>query len=130
MIVHDMISIGWETKYKESQSIQHHIEGRIGMGKAAQISNQRTMMDGSRQTWGQRVRNRIDSTLIVERLQRVALGTEEATQVELNACRMLLDRTLPTIKPVEPTGQGDTNAKTITNDQLFTLIEGESKRIG
>jgi len=83
-----------------------------------------------RQTWGSKARSRIDSTLIVQRLQRVALGEEEATQTEINAARILLDRTLPAIKPIE-VKQGDGgNAKTITNDQLFNLIEGESKRVG
>ena len=86
-------------------------------------------MIAPRQTWGQRARSRIDSTLIVERLQRVALGVEEATQSEINACRILLAKTLPDIKPMEvSTGDGG-NAKTITNDQLLQVIEGQSKRI-
>jgi hypothetical protein len=82
-----------------------------------------------RQTWGQRARSRIDATKIVERLQRVALGDEEATMTSINASRILLDRVLPAIKPIEITGGDGGNAKTITNDQLLNLIEGESKRI-
>ena len=79
-----------------------------------------------RQSWGSRARERIDSTVIVQRLQRVAMGEEEATQVSLMAAKMLLDRTLPTIKPME-VKQGDGgNAKTITNDQLFQLIESKA----
>ena len=78
------------------------------------------------QTWGSRARDRIDSTRIIQRLQRVALDEEEATQVSLMACKMLLDRTLPTIKPME-VKQGDGgNAKTISNDQLFQLIESKA----
>ena len=82
-----------------------------------------------RMTWGEKARSRIDSTLIVQRLQRVALGEEEATQTEINAARILLDRTLPSIKPMEVSMGDGGNAKTITNDQLLNLIEGESKRI-
>lgn len=90
---------------------------------------QMTLTANGHQSWGSRARDRIDSTRIVQRLQRVALGEEDATQVELNASKMLLDRVLPTIKPIEvKTGSGG-NAKTITNDQLFAFIEGESKRI-
>lgn len=82
-----------------------------------------------RQTWGQRTREKIDAGLLVERFQRVALGLEEATMTELNAARMLLDRRLPVIKAIEiETGTGQ-DAKTITNDQLFAVIEGQAKRI-
>ena len=81
------------------------------------------------QSWGQKARQRIDSTLIVQRLQRVALGEEEATQTSINAARILLDRTLPPIRSIEVAQQEGRDAKTITNDQLFNLIEGESKRI-
>jgi hypothetical protein len=88
-----------------------------------------TQLINPRRTWGEKVRLRIDSGAIVQRLQQVALGLEEATQTEINAARILLDRTLPAIKPIEvATGDGG-NAKDITNDQLFSLIEGESKRI-
>jgi len=76
-----------------------------------------------RQTWGEKARSRIDSTLIVQRLQRVALGDEDATQTEINAARILLDRTLPAIKPIEVSMGSGGDAKTITNDQLFQLIE-------
>ena len=82
-----------------------------------------------RQTWGQKARSRIDSTRIVERFQRVACGEEEATQVELNAARMLLDRTLPAIKAIEVKASDGGNAKTITNDKLFNLIEGTATRV-
>ena len=82
-----------------------------------------------RMTWGEKARSRIDSTLIVQRLQRVALGEEEATQTEINAARILLDRTLPSIKPLEVSMGDGGNAKTITNDQLLTVLEGQSKRI-
>ena len=92
------------------------------MAKPRQI----TLTANGHQSWGSRARDRIDSTLIVERLQRVALDQEEATQVSLMACKMLLDRTLPTIKPMEVKQSDGGNAKSITNDQLFQLIESKA----
>jgi len=80
-------------------------------------------------TWGQRARQRIDSTLIVERVQRCALGKEDMTQTELMAARMLLDRTLPMIQPIRVATEGGRDAKSITNDDLFKVIEGQAKRI-
>lgn len=52
------------------------------------------------------------------------------TATELTAARMLLDRTCPVLKPLEPAREGDADAKTITNAELFTLIEGKAERIG
>ena len=49
--------------------------------------------------------------------------------VSINASRILLAKTLPDIKPME-VQQGDGgNAKTISNDRLFELIEGQCERI-
>ena len=66
----------------------------------------------------------------MNQLERIALGQEEGTQTQINADRILLDRTLPAIKPIEVDQGTDSNAKTITNDQLFAVIEGQAKRIG
>ena len=96
------------------------------MPKRRQISSVQQSLKG---TWGLRVRDKIDSTLLVERLQRVALGEEEATQVSMVAAKMLLDRTVPTIQSIQVEVGDGGNAKTITNDQLFGIIEGQSKRI-
>lgn len=82
-----------------------------------------------RKAWGQRVRERIDSTLIAERVERCALGLEEMTQTELTAARILLDRTVPTFKPLEVEQGSDVNAKVITNSQLLDFIEGKAERI-
>ena len=77
-----------------------------------------------RQTWGEKARSRIDSTLIVERLQRHILDdADEMPQSKINAARVLLDRTLPAIKPIEVQVGDGGDAKRITNDQLFQLIE-------
>ena len=107
------------------ETINENINGINDMPRQ-QISPTRYTKGSGRQTWGQKARERIDSTLIVERLQRVALDQEEATQVSLMACKMLLDRTLPTIKPMEVKQSDGGNAKSITNDQLFQLIESKA----
>ena len=81
------------------------------------------------QPWGAKVRDRIDSALHINTLQRIASGEEEGTQVQLNAIRMLLDRTVPTIAPVKREEAGGLNAKSITNDKLFAIIEGKASRV-
>ena len=82
------------------------------------------------QSWGSKARMRIDSTLIIERLQRHILDdADEMPQSKINAARVLLDRSLPTIAAIQ-VEQGDGgNAKQITNDQLLNIIEGKAKRI-
>ena len=96
------------------------------MPKLRQISSTVPALKGS---WGVRVRDKIDAVVIIERLQRVALGQEDATQVSMVAAKMLLDRTVPTIQSIQVEVGDGGNAKTITNDQLFSIIEGQSKRI-
>jgi len=82
-----------------------------------------------RQSFGQRVRERIDSSLIVERLCKVAMGQDEMTANELKAADMLLKRTIPELKPLETKQEAGQDAKTITNADLFSIIEGQAKRI-
>jgi hypothetical protein len=82
-----------------------------------------------RATWGQRTRQKIDAGTIVDKLQAHVNGHYEMSQTQINAARILLDRTLPVIKPIEiDTNQGG-NAKTITNNQLIDFIEGTAERI-
>ena len=75
------------------------------------------------------MRDRIDTSLHINTLERIADGSEEGTQVQLNAIRMLLDRSLPAIKPIEVKQGGDSNAKSITNDRLMDVIEGAAVRV-
>ena len=82
-------------------------------------------------TYGQRARERIDSTVI---LKKLALHVQDAelhplSQTQIAASKLLLDRTVPVIKPIEVKQEGDRNAKTITNSELFLMIEGQSKRV-
>jgi hypothetical protein len=77
----------------------------------------------------QRIRQRIDSAMITERLCRCAMGEIEMTTAELTAAKMLLDRTVPVLKPLDPTPEGDMSAKTITNADLFRIIDGSAERV-
>ena len=96
------------------------------MARPPTVNPRRYVKGSGRQTWGEKARSRIDSTLIVERFQRVALGLEEATMIELQAGKILLDRTLPQLRSVEVKASDGGDAKSITNDQLFQLIESKA----
>jgi hypothetical protein len=86
---------------------------------------------GGRKAWGLRVRERIDSSRIVDRLQAHIHGECDMSQTQINAARILLNRTLPEIKAIEVKPDGDRNAKNISNDDLFALvIEGTAERVG
>lgn len=82
-----------------------------------------------KRSYGQRLREKIDTTRIVERVCLTAMGEDEMTMAELKAAQMILDRTLPTLKPLETKPEGEQDAKTITNADLFKVIEGQAKRI-
>ena len=84
---------------------------------------------GGKLSYGQRARLRIDSSRTIDALQQHVFGEREMTQTQINAARILLDRTLPVIKAIEIQADGGQDAKTITNDQLFAVIEGQAKRI-
>jgi hypothetical protein len=80
--------------------------------------------------FGMRVRERIDTSMIINKLHRVVEGTEEMTMVQLQSAKILLNKTVPDLKAMEVTQTGDIDAKTVTNQQLIDVIEGQSKRIG
>lgn len=86
-------------------------------------------MTNQRKSYGQRIREKIDTTRIVERVCLTAMGEDQMTMAELTAARMILDRTLPTLKPLETKPEGEQDAKTITNADLFKVIEGQAKRL-
>lgn len=83
-----------------------------------------------RKTWGQRARERIDSTVIIKKLCDVVEGKDEMSMIQLQASKLLLSKTMPDLKSVEVKQDDNADAKTITNQQLIDVIEGESKRIG
>ena len=90
-----------------------------------------TTASGRPAAFGTRVRERIDSTKIVRKMCQHIENAEETpmTQTQLTAARILLDRTVPVLKPIEVAhGDGD-DAKSISDRQLLDVIEGRAKVI-
>ena len=89
-----------------------------------------TTKSGRPATFGNKVHERINTTKIVKRLQKCALGKEAMLSGELTAARILLDRTMPVLKALEiKTDDSINSLKTITNTQLLDFIEADFKRI-
>lgn len=89
-----------------------------------------TTPSGRPAAFGTRVRERIDTSKIVKKLANHIEGTEDMTATQIQAARLLLDRTVPVLKALEVQPDGDANVKTITNDKLFKVIEGQAVRKG
>jgi hypothetical protein len=87
--------------------------------------------DNARATYIARIRERIDSTMIVRKLCDHIDDAERTpmTMTQIASARLLLDRTLPVLKPLEIKQEDGATAKSITNERLFALIEGQSKRV-
>ena len=80
--------------------------------------------------FGTRQRARIDSTIVLNRLAGHVSGTEEMTATQIQAARILLDRTVPVLKAVEVQGNQEVrDVKTIRTADLLDAIEGEAKRL-
>lgn len=86
-----------------------------------------TTPSGRPAAWGTRVREKIDTTLLVDKLTAHVKGDIEMTATQVNAARILLDRTVPVLKALEVTTNQDTDIRTITNSDLIGVIT--SKRI-
>lgn len=80
---------------------------------------------GKPRAFGARIRQRIDSTMILDKLQRVAHGEDEMTAVQFQAAKLLLQKTVPDLKAVEVKQPDAGNAKSISNQGLLNVIEGE-----
>ena len=52
------------------------------------------------------MRRRIQSTLLLKRLEQHSLGETEMTPSQIQAARILLDKTIPNLQSVEMTGEG------------------------
>lgn len=53
------------------------------------------------------VRQKIQASVIIERLHRVASGELEVTQQQLKAAEILLDRSVPKLQSIQHTGSQD-----------------------
>jgi len=91
----------------------------------------KTTPSGRPASWGNRIRERIDSTMVVEKLQEHVKDADAApmTQTQIMAARILLDRTLPVLKQVEVSRDNVRDIREISAHDLLTVIEGEAHRI-
>lgn len=76
----------------------------------------------------ERVRDRINVSKIVNRVERCANGEEEMTNVEFQAAKLLINKTIPDL-PVQPhdplAGAKDISAE--TPQALLARLEGENR---
>jgi len=72
----------------------------------------------------EKVRERIKSTLLVERLQDHILGHQEMSQTQIKAAEILLRKTIPDLKAVETTlqGEGGGPVRFIVSDQTAAKL--------
>jgi hypothetical protein len=75
------------------------------------------------------VRDKIDTTLIVRKLAGHIEGSQDMTATQIQAARILLDRTVPVLKAVEITNSSEIKDIThLSAHQLLDFIDGESTR--
>ena len=91
-----------------------------------------TTPSGRPAAFGMRVRERIDVSRTINKLQTHLFSNDEADKMsmaDIQVAKLLLAKSVPDLKAIEVRQDGDTNAKTITNNELFKVIEGQAKRI-
>ena len=78
----------------------------------------------------QRLRERIKTGQIVGRVQRCALGEEEMTNVEFQAAKLLINKTIPDlpVEAVDPLA-GAKDVSGMSPHALLQIIEGEAHRL-
>jgi hypothetical protein len=82
--------------------------------------------------WGIKVRERIDSSMVVDRLEAHVRGHADdnpMTQTQINAARILLDRTVPVLKQIEVRAEEVRDIREISAQDLLSIVEGESTRL-
>ena len=89
-----------------------------------------TTPSGRPAAFGNRVRERIDTSMVLTKLGRHVTGDEEMSATQIQAARILLDRTVPVLKAVEVQGNQEVrDVKTIRTADLLDAIEGEARRL-
>ena len=93
-----------------------------------------TTPSGRPAAFGARVRERIDVSRTVNMMHKHLFSEDPSergcmTQADIQVAKLLLDRGLPALKPIETAPEADRDAKTITNSELLLIIEGESTRV-
>ena len=85
---------------------------------------------GRPRAYGERQRARIDTTLILGKLAGHIVGDDEMSATQIQAARILLDRTVPVLRAVEVQGNQEVrDVKTIRTADLLDAIEGEARRL-
>ena len=85
---------------------------------------------GRPRAFGERQRARIDSSVILGKLANHVTGDDEMSATQIQAARILLDRTVPVLKAVEVQGNQEVrDVKTIRTADLLDAIEGEARRL-
>ena len=89
-----------------------------------------TTKDGRPAAFHERVRNRIKVSMIVDRVQKCALGQVEMGSTEFQAAKLLINKTIPDLPQVihaDPLA-GARDISHADPYQLLRIIEGESER--
>ena len=89
-----------------------------------------TTQQGRPAVYWERVRERINVSATVNRVQRCALGEEEMTNIEFQAAKLLINKTIPDL-PAPSSADPLNGAKDISHaspHQLLDILEGESER--
>ena len=86
-----------------------------------------TTASGRPATFGARTRERINTTRIVDKLEAHIDNNERTpmTQTQINAARILLDRTVPVLKQLEIRADDIRDVREIPAHALLDIIEGE-----
>ena len=80
--------------------------------------------------YSERLRSRIQAGKIVGRVERCALGKEEMTNIEFQAAKLLINKTIPDLPA--PSADPLAGAKDISHANphtLLSIIEGEAERV-
>lgn len=78
-----------------------------------------------------KTRERIRVTKLLERLQDYALGKIELDRGRVQAIKILLAKSLPDVKVVDvAVDVNHRDVSSLTNAELFSIIDGSAKRVG
>lgn len=89
-----------------------------------------TLKSGRPAAFHERVRERIKVAKIVSRVQDCALGKVEMSNTELQAAKLLINKTIPDlpVQPTDPLG-GAKDVSGMSPYHLLTIIEGSAERV-
>jgi len=84
-------------------------------------------MDKRRKPYPTKAKERIDATMIIDKLRAHIKGELELKATQINAARILLNKALPDLKAVEHSGDiGSKTAEEMTRDELLRIAAAGS----